>query len=164
MSEAWIKLAIKTIRDPKVVTLSSDAARWAFIAILIAAKEQSPQGHFSSEAHLRGVITPSVAEHVIELVEAGLLVVDPDGAISPSRWRRYQIDPTASVRQAASRERREIVTHRDSTVTKLPRHRDGHTLEIEREIEKDTNYSLKRAQKSTESIAEIVARTQERRA
>lgn len=164
MSEAWIKLAVKTIRDPKVVTLSSDAARWAFVAILVAAKEQSPQGHFANEEHLRGVIAPSVGDHIEELVETGLLIVDPDGGIAPSRWRRYQIDPTASIRQAAARERRETVTHRDATVTKLPRHRDGHALEIEREIEKETNYSLKKAQKSTESIAEIVARTQERRA
>lgn len=161
-SEAWIKLAVRTIRDPKIVTLSSDAARWAFIAILVAAKEQSPQGHFASEDHLRGVVPPTVAEHLVELVESGLLVVDPEGGISPSRWRRYQVDPTAADRQAAARERKSSVTHRDSTVTKIVTHRDGHghEREMEKEIEKETKYSLKRAPKNIESIAEILGRAE----
>lgn len=165
--EAWLKLAVRTIRDPKIVTLSSDAARWAFIAILVAAKEQSPQGQFASEQHLRGVISPSVADHIVELVEAGLLEVDPDGGIAPARWRKYQVDPTGPARVAAYRARAAAsVSERYTPVTKKREGSYGNgqeretETETEREKEKENTYSLRRAKKSTESIGEIISRAE----
>ena len=159
MSEAWIKLLVKTLRDPKVVTLSSDAVRWGWVAILLAAKEQSPQGHFESEAHLRAVVSPSVGEHIEELVQKGLLLVDPEGGISPARWRRYQVDPTASDRQKRSRER----DVRDIAVTKSVTVRDGHAREREREKEREKEIIKKREPSlGVESIAEVVERVSRR--
>jgi hypothetical protein len=93
-------------KDGKVATLSSDGVRWAFVAIVLAAKEQDRQGFFDSLAHLKAVVSASVAECVEELVDKGLLSVDPEGGIHVSRWSRYQIDPTAAARAKAYRERK----------------------------------------------------------
>jgi hypothetical protein len=156
VSEAWIKVLVKTLRDPKVVTLSSDAARWGWIAILLAAKEQSPQGHFEGEAHLRAVVSPSVGEHIEELVQKGLLLVDPEGGISPARWRRYQVDPTASDRQRRARDR----DARDGSVTKIVTGRDSHAPEKEREREREKETIRKEI--GVESIAAVVDRVSRR--
>jgi hypothetical protein len=163
MSEAWIKVAVKTLRDPKVVTLSSDAVRWAWVAILLAAKEQTPPGHFDSEPHLRAVVSPTVGEHLTELVEKGLLNVDPEGGIAPARWRRYQIDPTAADRQKRVRERdgRDIavtktVTGRDIAVTRHAKNRDGHTLDIDKDKDIDKKLSIQNGK--TESVGDVVQR------
>jgi hypothetical protein len=93
-------------KDGKVATLSSDGVRWAFVAIVLAAKEQDRQGFFDSLAHLKAVVSTTVADCVEELVDKGLLSVDPDGVIHVSRWTRYQIDPTAAARAKAYRERK----------------------------------------------------------
>lgn len=98
-------------KDGKVATLSSDGVRWAFVAIVLAAKEQDRQGTFDSLAHLKAVVSATVSDAVEELVDKGLLSVDPEGGIHVSRWSRYQIDPTAAARAKAYRERKPEVTN-----------------------------------------------------
>lgn len=102
----WAKFDVGMPKDGKVATLSSDGVRWAFVAIVLAAKEQDRQGGFDSLAHLKAVVSTSVADSVEELVDKGLLSVDPEGGIHVSRWSRYQIDPTAAARAKAYRERK----------------------------------------------------------
>ena len=102
----WAKFDVGMPKDGKVATLSSDGVRWAFVAIVLAAKEQDRQGFFDSLAHLKAVVSTTVADCVEELVDKGLLSVDPDGVIHVSRWTRYQIDPTAAARAKAYRERK----------------------------------------------------------
>jgi hypothetical protein len=101
----WAKMDVGMPRDPKIATLSSDAARWAFVAIVLAAKEQDRPGGFESTEHLAAVVSPSVASHVEALVDKGLLSLDPEGGIHVSKWSRYQIDPTKPERAARYRER-----------------------------------------------------------
>jgi hypothetical protein len=102
----WAKFDVGMPKDGKVATLSSDGVRWAFVAIVLAAKEQDRQGFFDSLAHLKAVVSGTVADCVEELVDKGLLSVDPEGGIHVSRWTRYQIDPTAAARAKAYRERK----------------------------------------------------------
>jgi hypothetical protein len=101
----WAKFDVGMVRDAKVATLSSDAVRWAFVAIILAAKESDRPGYFESLKHLSAVVSPSVAESAQELVDSGLLAVDPDGSIHVAKWKRYQIDPTGSERVKRYRER-----------------------------------------------------------
>ena len=101
----WAKFDVGMVRDARVATLSSDGIRWAFVAIILAAKESDRPGYFESLKHLKAVVSPSVAEAVAELVESGLLAVDPDGVIHVAKWKRYQIDPTGQERVKRYRER-----------------------------------------------------------
>lgn len=101
----WAKFDVGMVRDARVATLSSDGIRWAFVAIILAAKESDRPGFFESLNHLTAVVSPSVAEAVGELVDSGLLAIDPDGVIHVAKWKRYQIDPTGSERVKRYRER-----------------------------------------------------------
>jgi hypothetical protein len=51
-----------------------------------------------------------------ELVDSGLLAVDPDGVIHVAQWRKYQIDPTKPERAARYRERKAIEVVKASPV------------------------------------------------
>jgi len=106
----WAKFDVGMVRDAKVATLSSDGVRWAFVAVLLAAKEADRPGYFESVAHLRAVVSPTVADSIQELVDSGLLAVDPEGTIHVAKWKKYQIDPTGAER--------------------VKRHRDRHVVEV----------------------------------
>ena len=101
----WAKISVGMPRDPKIATLPSDGARWAFVVVLLAAKEQDKPGGFEGLDHLRACVSLSVGEHVQELVDKELLIVDPDGAIRIAAWSRYQIDPTKPERAARYRDK-----------------------------------------------------------
>ena len=105
----WAKFDVGMVRDAKVATLSSDAARWAFVAVILAAKESDRPGYFESISHLKAVVTPTVADAVQELVDSGLLAVDPEGSIHVAKWKKYQIDPTKPERAARYREKKAII-------------------------------------------------------
>ena len=99
----WAKFSVGMPRDPKVATLATDGARWAFVAVVLAAKEQDRPGGFENIDHLRAVVSLTVGEHIQELVDRGLLSVDPEGAIRIAAWAKYQIDPTKTERAARYR-------------------------------------------------------------
>lgn len=102
----WAKFDVGMPRDAKVSTLSDDGARWAFVVVILAAKEADRPGLFESLDHLRAVVSASVGAHIPELVDKGLLVEDPDGVIHVAAWRKYQIDPTKPERAARYRAKR----------------------------------------------------------
>ena len=106
----WAKFDVGMVRDAKVATLSSDGVRWAFVAVLLAAKEADRPGYFESVSHLRAVVSPTVADSIQELCDSGLLAVDPEGTIHVAKWKKYQIDPTGAER--------------------VKRHRDRHVVEV----------------------------------
>jgi hypothetical protein len=105
----WAKFDVGTPRDPKVATLTSDAVRWAFVVVILAAKEQDRPGGFESLDHLNACISFSVAANVPELIERGLLAVDPEGGIHVAKWTKYQIDPTKAERSARYREKTKAI-------------------------------------------------------
>lgn len=102
---AWIRLETGLTRDASVVMLSSDEVRWAYVAILCAAKEF--EGKFSSRAHLDACVSPTVAANADELIAAGLIVVEGDAVLVPA-WDKYQkaFDPHAAARMREYRERK----------------------------------------------------------
>ena len=104
----WAKFDVGMPRDAKVATLSSDAVRWAFVSVILAAKESDRPGYFESLKHLSAVVSPTVGMAIGELVDSGLLAVDPDGVIHVAQWRKYQIDPTKPERAARYREKKAI--------------------------------------------------------
>lgn len=101
----WAKFDVGMPRDAKVSTLSEDGARWAFVAVILSAKEADRPGLFENLDHLKAVLSASVAKHIPELIEKGLLVEDPEGVIHVAAWRKYQIDPTKPERAARYREK-----------------------------------------------------------
>ena len=103
MTPRYIKVYTAIARDEKIAHLPSDAARWAFIAILAAAKEQRPGGSFASKTHLEACVTGSVAKSVPALLKAGLLTQRIDGRIEVASWAKWQVDPTNAERSARHR-------------------------------------------------------------
>lgn len=111
----WAKFDVGMVRDAKVATLSSDGVRWAFVAVLLAAKEADRPGYFESVAHLRAVVSPTVADSIQELCDSGLLAVDPEGTIHVAKWKKYQIDPTGAERVKRYRDRQAAEIVKPST-------------------------------------------------
>lgn len=102
---AWIRLETGLPRDAAVVVLTSDDVRWAYVAILCAAKEF--EGRFSSLAHLEACVSRTVAANASELLAAELLTMDGDAILVPA-WDKYQkaFDPHAATRMREYRERK----------------------------------------------------------
>jgi hypothetical protein len=106
---AWLRIESGMPRDSKVAELSSDDARWAYIVMLCAAKEQ--EGHFASWAHLEACVPQKHWKFLNEMVEVGLLMRVADGAdeakarFEVANWDKYQrpYDPNNAARVARSR-------------------------------------------------------------
>lgn len=105
----WIRMEDSLPRDPKIAALPSNEARWAYIVLLCAAKEQ--EGRFASWAHLEACTPQWMWKHHAEFIEAGLLerVVDPSDEAKATfivaNWDKYQrpYDPGNAARVAKSR-------------------------------------------------------------
>ena len=135
-SGAWLRLQAAMPESARVATLSSDAARWAFTATLCAAKKQDRSGAWANEQHYRACVTRSVARHLPELLEVGLVEEAPNlcpdcvkewhelepGWLVVHGWRHYQLDPTGAARQQAARARKREVASLEVTAPS----RDGH--------------------------------------
>ena len=147
MAARFIKVYTAIARDEKIAELSNDAARWAFIAILAAAKEQRPAGSFSSRKHLEACVSGTVAKHIAELLRAGLLAIDGD-RIGIKAWARWQVDPTTAERSARWRATH---TQRSETVTITARDRET-GIQGNRETGRFNSKSIKAPQ----SISEIL--------
>jgi hypothetical protein len=152
---SWLRLEANTPQSPKVATLPSDAARWAYAATLCAAKKQVPGGCWVSERHYAECVTASVRRHLLELIGAGLVEIGADlcpeclgqwpgidpGALVVHDWRRYQIDPTGAERKQRERGRRD--TEAAAPVTS--RSRDSHgavTVQSRQDGERDTDEDI----------------------
>ena len=114
----WLRLHYHAPKSPKVMALPSDAARWAWIVALCEAKQQTREGEWASEAHLRAVLGRH-AKHLQALIEARLVVRMKDGRMLINSWNEWQTDfrhdPTHAERQRRYRER--VTSSADVTVT-----------------------------------------------
>lgn len=126
--------------DKLVVGLPDDTARWAWFKTMCRAKTQRQMGVFGSEAHLRGLLGPTYAAAVPDMVAAGILHVwpvtrrscpdlrckkayedvDRRGSLVVHDFRQMQRDPSAADRQARRYETRRD-SHGDS-------HGDSHAI------------------------------------
>lgn len=144
----WIKWDTRGLQDAKIVDLSDGAFR-LWIATLSEAWHQKPKGQFLSERHYRACVSGVAdAKHLRALVHLGLIQVDSDGILRVSNWDKHQIDPTAATRQSR---------HRHASVTVSSR--NGHDLDIDRDIKTKTNNISIRNGK-VESLQEIMRKRQ----
>lgn len=120
----WLRLHYHAPKSPKVMALPSDAARWAWIVALCEAKQQTREGGWASEAHLRSVLGRH-ARHLPALIEARLVVQMDDGRMLIRDWTEwqsdYRSDPTHAERQRRYRER--ATSQEDVSVTSPPTRR-----------------------------------------
>lgn len=118
--EPWFAVKVGIRQNHKIVDLSCDAARWGWVAgVMAEAKLQRPGGRFRSRAVLEEAIG-RFAPYLDEYVAAGLLEVGPDlcddcrkevgdvadGVCIVHDWRHHQRDPDAAVRVAEWRAER----------------------------------------------------------
>lgn len=139
MRTDWLRLHYHAPKNAKILSLPSDAARWAWVVALTEGKQQTKPGEWVSESHLRACLG-RLARYVPDLIRAGLLDITPGGAVVVHDWNEWQsdqrYDPTAAARQqrhrAATRERQAVSrdrhvdlgrdSQRDDGVTTHPTH------------------------------------------
>ncbi|CAB4153062.1 hypothetical protein UFOVP613_47 [uncultured Caudovirales phage] len=116
---AWLRVEAEAPLSPKVALLKNDASRWVWFETICASKRQRPGGMFTSDAHWRKVVNPSVPGALAEMVRAGLLEragrlcercrekwADlPEGALIVHDWSDYNLDPTSTERTRRARAR-----------------------------------------------------------
>jgi hypothetical protein len=92
--------------DHRILSLSSDAARWEYVVALCHAKLQEAEGVWANQAHYLAATRQS-PERLAELLDAGLLAIDEGGKVYVPDWDSVQMptDKTASVRMRRYRER-----------------------------------------------------------
>jgi hypothetical protein len=86
----WIKLDTAIRTDDKVALLPSDNARWAWIAVLVAAGAQDGRA-WSSFKHLNACLSATERKHVKTLVAAGLVEETQDGQVIIPGWSSHQV-------------------------------------------------------------------------
>jgi hypothetical protein len=122
---AWIRIESGLPRDPKVAELSSNDARWAYMVLLCAAKEQD--GAFQSWQHLEACVPQEFWKWLPEIMEVGLLHRITDGVdeskarFEVANWDKYQraYDPNNAARVARSRARKRDGNDLDMDVTDM---------------------------------------------
>ena len=113
----WIAIDVDIRKDDRVADLPSDAARWGYVAgVLAEARLQDPRGVFGSKATFEEAVG-RFARHLDAYIAAGLIERAPSlcadctreygelkrGALVVHNWVRKQKDPTAAERQARRR-------------------------------------------------------------
>jgi hypothetical protein len=86
----WIKLDTAIRTDDKVALLPSDNARWAWIAVLVAAGAQDGRP-WKSFKHLDACLSATERKHVKTLVAAGLVEEAEDGHVVIPGWSSHQV-------------------------------------------------------------------------
>jgi hypothetical protein len=89
----YIKLHTVILSNPKVLGLSSDAARWHFARLLLHGKMTEPEGRWLNLTHLRSSVGEDTFAHVAEFMTTepeGLLVERPDGVVAVRQWWLWQ--------------------------------------------------------------------------
>lgn len=117
----WLRLSFHAPKHPKVASLPSDAARWAWIVALSEAKQQTPDGEWASERHAR-VCLGAYAKHLPALIRVGLVDQHSDGRLTVhdySWWQSPRSDHDATYRDA----------HRDTLAEKERARRAGKRAE-----------------------------------
>jgi len=109
----WIRISSRMHEHPDIVGLRSDTTRWAWLVVLLAAKNQPEPGSFRSEEQLRNAVGWRLARSLPALFRAGLLEREPmdesTTRVNVHSWSRWQstsgIDRTNAERQRRYRER-----------------------------------------------------------
>jgi hypothetical protein len=86
---AWLRMNATLPLDHRILSLSSDAARWEYVVALCHAKLQEAEGVWANQAHYLAATRQS-PERLAELLDAGLLAIDEGGTASrcpPTRRR-----------------------------------------------------------------------------
>lgn len=99
----WLRIPYDFYQNPQLWQLPNDAARFAWMAVLGAAKVSATPGRFFGRAHFLASVPSAAGDHYDDYVLAGLLVVRPTGEVAVADWAG-QNDPTAGERQARRRE------------------------------------------------------------
>ena len=86
----WIKLDTAIRTDDKVALLPSDNARWAWIAVLVAAGAQDGRP-WRSFKHLDACLSGTERKHVKTLVAAGLVEEAESGHVVIPGWSSHQV-------------------------------------------------------------------------
>ena len=89
----YIKLHTVILTNEKVASLSSDAARWHFVKLLLHAKMTEPEGRWRSMGQLRQDVGPDTFAHVPEFMSTepeGLLVEGESGEVAIRQWWLWQ--------------------------------------------------------------------------
>lgn len=94
----WIRLYASILRNPKVASLSSDAARWAYVSALVLAFGEDVRGEWLDRSYLEKGLG-DLAVHIDEMLDLTLLVEEEDGTIAVPQWSHWQpISPKSTAR------------------------------------------------------------------
>jgi len=115
MRGQYLKLYTDYLEDSRIAVLNDSEFRLV-MTIWVMAKRQKPQGGFASVAHLKALIPQRLHRHLKTLFSSGL-VKEEDGRVVVDNWAKFQIDPTAALRQQR---------HRERSVTDTVRFDNGH--------------------------------------
>lgn len=86
---SWITVDTKLHKHPKMALLPSDAARWAWVCVLLESKEQRKPGTFASLSHFR-LVMGAQARYLEAFKAAGLIDSGDDGTMTVHDWRKHQ--------------------------------------------------------------------------
>lgn len=115
MRGQYLKLYTDYLEDSRIAVLNDSEFRLV-MTIWVMAKRQKPQGGFASVAHLKALIPQRLHRHLKTLISSGL-IKEEGGRVVVDNWSKFQVDPTAALRQQR---------HRDRSVTETVRFDNGH--------------------------------------
>lgn len=141
----WIAIDVDIRKDDRVADLPSDAARWGYVAgVLAEARLQNPRGVFGSKATFEEAVG-RFARHLEAYIAAGLMERATSmcadcrqdygelkrGALVVHNWIRKQRDPSAASRQARRRHGDDEATGSTAETPPVPPRsaRNGHPTE-----------------------------------
>lgn len=91
----YLKLHTVVETNPKVAGLPTDADRWHYILMLVAAKRASPEGQWLNADYFRAEVRPDTADRLALFLDAALLVQDDDGTIRVRQYDYWQASDRA---------------------------------------------------------------------
>jgi hypothetical protein len=106
---SWIRVSTRIAHHPDIVKLPSNDARWAYIVLLTAAKEQPEPGEFRDQQTIGHVLGRGLRQCLTALLDRSLVLATEEGGYVLPNWQRWQtpnrVDATHADRQRAYRER-----------------------------------------------------------
>jgi hypothetical protein len=106
---SWIRVSTRIAHHPDLVRLPSNDARWAYIVLLTAAKEQPEPGEYRDQQTIGHVLGRGLRQCLPALLDTGLVLATTEGGYVLPNWQRWQtpnrVDGTHANRQRAYRER-----------------------------------------------------------
>ena len=150
----WFKCDARFHKDPKILALPTDTARYAFLMLIGEAKYLRSGGVFESLNHLHACIPEAYHSSIDALLKSGLLA-RRGKKIRIKAWESWQVDPTSAERSRRSRAATAQQRPSNGTATVPQRGREREERE-KREIIFSERRNTSNGQ--IESIATIVKR------